>query len=140
MGAFALLFTMAAIGIAETSYLIDKRKAAEKPVCPIGGDCGKVLTSKYNKVFGFIHNDQAGRLFYVGVGLLTALLYLGYGPSDLLNGLLMLAVAGGLLMSAVLIFLMWRVIKAWCFWCLMSAATIVVMAGVLISKGFALIP
>lgn len=51
MTAFALLFTLSAIGISETVYLIRKRIASERPVCLIGEDCTLVLASKYNKLF-----------------------------------------------------------------------------------------
>jgi uncharacterized membrane protein len=123
MTAFALLFTLAAIGISEAVYLIRTRKAAEQPVCLIGGQCAVVLTSKYNKLFGF-HNDVAGLLFYIAALVLTALLVLEMGPERLLVQLFSLMLAGASFLSVLLVYIQWRVLKAWCFWCLMSAFTV----------------
>lgn len=124
--AYALLFTIAAIGISETAYLIRSRKKAEQPVCPIGGGCTTVLTSKYSKIFG-VHNDLLGFGFYVGFAGVLALLVLGVGPANslLLLARLMLAVAT--IMSIFFVYIQARVIKQWCFWCLMSAGTIALM-------------
>ncbi len=122
MTAFALLFTLAAIGIAETVYLIRTRQAAEQPVCIIGHNCGVVLTSKYNHLFG-IHNDLAGLGFYLVSTVLTAALVLEVREIDLVRNTFTLLLVAGSLMSVILMFLQWRVIKAWCFWCVMSACT-----------------
>ncbi|TAK03797.1 hypothetical protein EPO34_01375 [Patescibacteria group bacterium] len=131
MTAFAILFTMAAIGIAETSYLIRARKAAERPVCVLVNGCSKVLESRYNSLFG-VHNDLLGLAFYLAMSALTALLVIGAGPVPWWELGAKLLVGGGLVMSAALTFIQWRVLKAWCFWCLMSAGTVLVMALVLL--------
>ncbi len=128
MTAFALLFTLAAVGVAETVYLIRTRLAAERPVCIIGSDCGAVLTSKYNRLF-FIHNDIAGLLFYLVAMLLTALLVENVGDQSLLVFAFLLGT--GSLMSLVFVYIQWRLLKAWCFWCLMSACTIWLMTFIL---------
>ncbi|MEK7473303.1 MAG: vitamin K epoxide reductase family protein [Patescibacteria group bacterium] len=130
MSAFALLFTLAAIGISEVVYLIRTRRAAEQPVCLIGGQCAMVLTSKYNKLFGF-HNDVAGLLFYIAASVLTALLVLEIGPEQLLVDVFALMLAVASLLSLLLVYIQWRVLKAWCFWCLMSAFTVWGMACIL---------
>jgi uncharacterized membrane protein len=123
MTSYALLFTLAAIGISETVYLIKKRKKEEVPVCFIGENCHTVLTSAYNKTLG-IHNDVLGLLFYITVAVSSALLVIG--RIDFLNlvasttKIIILAAA---LVSFYLTFLQWKVIRAWCFWCLMSAFT-----------------
>lgn len=126
MTAYALLFTIAAIGISETAYLVRQRVTAERPVCPIGGGCLTVLSSGYNRTFG-VHNDLLGMLFYVSMCAVTALLVIGSGASAILTVLAAANLAAATLMSAYFFFLQWRVIRAWCFWCLMSAATILLM-------------
>ena len=135
MTAFALLFTLAAIGIAETAYLIRERKAGERPVCPIGGGCHVVLESKYNKIFG-IHNDILGFLFYVLMCVLTGLVVVGVAPVMAWITIAVMAVTGAAIMSLWFVYLQWRVIKAWCFWCLMSAATIAGMILVFLVDKF----
>lgn len=123
----ALLFTVAAIGISEMVYLIRKRIALEKPICPLGEECTTVLNSKYNKLFG-IHNDILGFLFYVAISLITAFLVVGVQPVAWWDLLAKVLITGGVLFSLFLLFLQWRVIKAWCFWCVLSSITIFVMA------------
>ena len=123
----ALLFTLAAIGISETVYLLRMRLAEERPVCVIGlEDCHKVLESKYNRLF-IIPNEAAGLIFYIIVSLIAAFLVLELEPVLLWRGLLKLLIFAGAAFSLGLTYLQWRVIKAWCFWCLMSAATIFLM-------------
>lgn len=126
MSAIALLFTLDAIGISMTTYLIGKRRAAEAPVCPIGNDCTKVLTSKYNRLFG-IHNDVAGLGFYLVTAVITALLVLEVGPTSLLINLLTLLLVGASFLSLVFTYIQWRILKAWCFWCVTSAVTVWLM-------------
>ena len=132
----ALLFTIAAIGISEAAYLIRKRIAAEQPVCPIGGGCETVLNSNYNKLLG-IHNDLLGMAFYMGAAAVTGLIVIYDSYPDLQSLLLFILeimLAGATLMSAIFLYLQWKVIKAWCFWCLMSAMTIVIMDVIVVTS------
>ena len=131
MTSFALVFTLSAIGISEAVYLIRKRIASEKPVCPIGGGCETVLTSGYSKLF-IIPNDILGLLAYVGICFTAAFLVIGIQPVFIWNFFLNILVAIASLMSLFLTYLQWRVIRAWCFWCLMSAFTIWLMGGILL--------
>lgn len=126
MTSYALLFTLAAIGISETVYLIRKRIAQDAPICPIGDSCTLVLTSKYNKIF-IIPNDVLGLLFYVMASLISGFLVIGIGPLAFWGSIFKLSVAIGALLSLFFTYLQWRVIKSWCFWCLMSAFTIWLM-------------
>ncbi|MBI2475330.1 hypothetical protein HYV69_02795 [Candidatus Uhrbacteria bacterium] len=126
MTAFALLFTISAIGISETVYLVRKRIASEKPICPIGGGCVTVLTSKYSKIF-LVHNDILGLLTYIIIAFVAAFLVIEVQPVFLSIIFLKILVAVASFMSVFLTLLQWRVIHAWCFWCLMSAFTIWIM-------------
>ncbi len=127
----ALLFTLAAIGISETVYLIRKRTVQEKPVCIIGETCHIVLESKYSKMFG-IPNDVLGLLFYLMISAITAFLVIGIEPVIWLDRLAKVLVLGAATLSLYLIYLQWRVLKAWCFWCLMSATTVFLMAAIVL--------
>jgi len=128
---FALLFTLAAIGLSEAAYLIRKRIASERPVCPIGENCVTVLNSSWSKVF-IIPNDVLGFLFYVAVLLLSAFLVIGVEPISFWYLTLKISVAFGSVFSVFLFYLQWRVIKAWCFWCVMSAITIWLMGLIIL--------
>lgn len=133
MTSFALIFTLSAIGISEIVYLIRKRIALEKPICPIGGDCEIVLTSKYSKIF-IIPLDIFGLLFYIVVSSIAAFLVIGVEPVFVWDFVLKILIAVASLLSIFLTYLQWRVIRAWCFWCLMSAFTIWLM-GIIIVIG-----
>lgn len=128
---------MAAIGIAETAYLIRERYASRKPICPIGGGCSQVLESRYNKTLG-VYNDLLGLAFYVTMAFLATLLLLEVGASILLNQIAAVSTGIALLMSARFFYLQWRVIHAWCFWCLLSALTITLMSLILLLSGLSL--
>lgn len=131
MTSHALLFTIAAIGIIETVYLIKTRVRSQKPVCLIGEQCGLVLASKYSRLF-LLPNDVWGLLFYMVSALLAAFLMIGFEPAILWYMVLKIAIAAGSLFSLFLVYLQWRVIRAWCFWCLMSAFTVWLMGAILI--------
>ncbi|HEX6976747.1 MAG TPA: vitamin K epoxide reductase family protein [Patescibacteria group bacterium] len=131
----ALLFTLSAIGISETVYLIKKRKAEEIPVCFIGSGCHDVLESKYNKILG-VHNDILGLIFYIFVCTLSALILIEAFPISILKTVDVLIIISGAVMSIYFTFLQAFVIKKWCFWCLMSALTVFVMTIIVILSGF----
>lgn len=134
----ALLFTLAAIGISETAYLIRKRKMAEKPICFLGENCLAVLNSRYNKIFLFVHNDIAGFLFYIAASIITAFLVIGIEPLFVWEMLVKKMIFAGVLLSLFFIYLQWKVIRAWCFWCLMSAFTIFSMAFIVVVSNLVL--
>jgi uncharacterized membrane protein len=131
MTSFTLLFTLSAIGISETVYLIRKRIASEKPICPIGEGCTAVLTSKYSKLF-IIPNDVLGLLAYIVIAFIAAFLVIGVQPLFVWDFSLKILVAVSSLISLFFTYLQWRVIRAWCFWCLMSAFTIWLMEIIII--------
>ncbi|MEK7625293.1 MAG: vitamin K epoxide reductase family protein [Patescibacteria group bacterium] len=135
MTSLALLFTLSAIGISETVYLIKKRLAMQAPQCFIGKGCTQVLESEWSRVF-IIHTDVLGLLFYIFTSSITAFLYIGIGPFLPLSMIMKLAVGLGMLLSIFFFYLQWKVIKAWCFWCLMSASTIFLMGLILLISNF----
>lgn len=128
MVTFAALTALAAFGVAETVYLIRKRRLSMHPVCLIGGRCGAVLGSKYNRTLG-IHNDVLGLLFYLSALAAIGILAFGLPPATLWIRLFRIALIVGSAMSAYFAYLQWQVIGAWCFWCLMSAFTVWTMTA-----------
>ena len=129
----ALLFTLAAIGVSETAYLIRKRITRQKPVCIIGEQCHQVLESKYNKILG-IHNDVLGLAFYVLVSFFTAFLVIGVEPIVWWDTIANILILAGVVASVILIYIQWRIIKAWCFWCVVSAITVFLMAIIVVTS------
>src|SRR5690242_11999399 len=98
MTIFALLVTLAAIGISETAYLIRTRRAHEKPVCITGESCQIVLHSKYAHIFG-VGNDLLGLFFYLVVTLVAALVFLRTQPTDFWLLVLRVLIGAGSLAS-----------------------------------------
>jgi|SRR3989344_4488963 len=130
----ALIFTLSALGISETVYLIKKRMLSQGPICIVGEDCTKVLTSKWSKIF-IVPNDVLGLLFYIVCSSITAFLVIGIEPVWFFDITIKMLIILGSLLSVFLTYLQFKVIKAWCFWCLMSACTIWLMSVIiLISK------
>src|SRR6185369_11997137 len=127
MTTLALLFTISSIGISEAFFLVRKRLASDAPICPIGGNCEVVLTSKYNRIF-FIHNDILGLFAYIIISIIAAFLMIGVPPLPLWSFAIKILIGIASIVSLIFTYLQWRVIHAWCFWCLMSASTIWLMA------------
>ncbi len=135
----ALLFTISAIGISETVYLIQERVLQRGPICLVGSTCKEVLESSYNRVIG-IHNDVLGLVFYVGVAVLTALLVIGIQvPFVELDSVVKFMIAVGVVMSGIFTYIQWRIIQKWCFWCLMSAFTTGLMAIIVLISNISII-
>lgn len=135
MTSLALLFTLSAIGISETAYLIRKRIASQKPICFIGEDCTVVLQSRWSKIF-IVPNDVLGLMFYVAASIIAGFLVIGVEPLAIWSLIFKISLAAGAILSLFFTYLQWRVIRAWCFWCLMSACTIWLMGFILLlSRG-----
>ncbi len=131
----ALIFTLSCIGISETVYLIRTRLALQKPVCIIGQKCTVVLESKYSTIF-IIPNDVLGLLFYIACSLVSSFLVIGIGPLNLWDLSIKILIISGSLLSIFFTYLQFKVIKAWCFWCLMSALTIWLMTIIILFNNF----
>ncbi|MCX6788612.1 MAG: hypothetical protein NTZ36_01885 [Candidatus Jorgensenbacteria bacterium] len=129
------IIALSIFGIVETAYLIHKRVRAERPVCILGDDCTLVLESKYNKIF-MIPNDMLGLFGYVAIFLLSLLYSLKIEPTHFWALGISFGVAIGCAASFIFAYIQWKLIKAWCFWCLMSAFTLWLMGIILLVSGF----
>jgi len=134
----ALLFTLAAIGISVTAYLIQKRLAKKRPVCILGEECHQVLESKYSTILG-IPNDITGFAFYIAISFITAFLVIGIEPIIWWDRLAEILILGGAVMSVYFTYLQWRVIRVWCTWCLVSAFTVFLMALIVLTSNLILV-
>lgn len=112
------LIVLGLLGIVNTVYLIWKSRIKEPLVCPIGQDCNKVLDSKWNKIF-FIKNDLLGLLFYIGIVGGAVLLLFDF--DEIIKTILIFASGIAVLFSIFLVFIQAKVIKNYCFYCLISA-------------------
>ena len=111
------LIVLAILGIFDSGYLIKKRVKKQPLSCPINGECEKVVESKWNAIF-FIKNDILGLLYYFLI--LFLVLYLFFISEKLLF-LIKILSGASLLFSLFLVFIQAKIIKRYCFYCLISA-------------------
>lgn len=115
----ASLIVLALLGIIDSGYLIWKRKKQQPLACPIGGhDCNVVVESKWSSTFG-VKNDILGLTFYIC--LIIGAFILGYTSFSLVKWLIFLASLGALGFSTYLVYVQSRILKKYCFYCLLSA-------------------
>ncbi len=131
MSLYPLLLVLCLFGSCVTVYLIWSRKKNEHPVCLIGKKCHVVLESKYNHLFGF-QNDVMGLFFYISMLVLATLLHFDFGPSDLIFSVMKLSVFAASVVAGVFLYLQWKVLKAWCFWCIVSNTNTWLMAFIIL--------
>ncbi len=111
------LIVLAILGIFDSGYILKKRVKKQPLTCPIDGSCEKVVESKWNAIF-FIKNDILGLIYYILVLLLV--LYLFFISEKLLF-LTKILSGASLLFSLFLVFIQAKIIKEYCFYCLISA-------------------
>lgn len=126
----ATLIVLGLLGAIDTTYLIWKNRIKQPLMCPIGQDCNVVLNSKWNKFF-FIRNDILGLLFYIGIIVGAILLF--FEVDGIVKTLLMVGSGLGVLLSISLVFVQAKIIKNYCFYCLVSAfLTLLIFLNVLL--------
>ena len=115
---FSTLIVLGILGVVDTSYLIWKSRKKQPLVCPIGEKCNIVLNSKWNKIF-FIRNDVLGLLFYISVIIGAFLLF--FNANGIVKTFLTFGSGFGFLFSVFLVLVQTKILKNYCFYCLISA-------------------
>ncbi len=111
------LIILSILGIIDTVYLISSRIKKKPLVCMVGDDCNKVVHSKFSKIF-YINNDILGLGYYILI--IASALYLAYISKNIL--LSMQIISGISLLTAIfLFFIQSRILKKYCFYCVVSA-------------------
>jgi uncharacterized membrane protein len=139
------LIVVALVGITDASYITYEKFAGVVPPCQPGYDCAGVLNSKWASV-GPIPVSALGVLYYLSVLVVSISYYLEFDligkiksafPKKISKQLqsnpvwknfdadhtLMALTSFGFAFSIFLVGLMAFVIQAWCFYCLISAAS-----------------
>lgn len=114
----AIIF-LAIIGVADCLYLNYERKRKRPPVCMIGHSCEQVWASPYSYTLG-VSNEILGIIFYATAIAVEWSLFLGDTSFPMVFGEYLI-LSGGAVVSLYFVFLQWRIIRAWCFWCTLSA-------------------
>lgn len=128
MNAHLIIFILALVGAGDSLYLIYERKKKCAPICVIGTRCETVWLSPHSRTLS-VGNEVLGIIFYSAmIAIEAALFFFSYDPLFVLGEAVFLAT--GFSMSCYFIYLQWRVIRAWCFWCTVSAFIVWVMLAV----------
>lgn len=120
-----IILTLALIGIIVSLYLNHERRHNRPPRCLIVHGCKDVWESKYSKTFG-VSNEILGIIFYSTMIVIEWTLFIGDKSSLMGFGEALFLLVGSLA-SLYFVYLEWRVIRAWCIWCTMSAIIVWVM-------------
>ncbi len=129
-----VVLVIAVLGFADASYLTIEHFKGTIPPCSIVSGCETVLTSSYSIVFG-MPVSLLGAIYYLIIAVGT-FAYLDTKKTAILKWTLAITIFG-LIMSLWFIFLQAFIIKAWCLYCLGSAATSIalfVMANIVFKK------
>lgn len=122
------LTILAVAGLLVSIYLTFKTYDPSSVACSIGGGCETVLSSDYAKILG-VPVSVYGILWYVAQ---LALIYFVLIKQKLQFAVLPIWVALGLAFSLYLLYLEAFVIHAYCTWCLVSLAIVLVTTILLI--------
>lgn len=128
-----LLLGLACVGATDAIYLATRRLKKQPPVCSARKSCSIVLDSPYRKTFG-IDNDRLGLLFYATIALITGLIMAISEARPMLWIALAVIVILGVLVSIYYVYIQWHRIKAWCWYCLLSAAVVFSMASLVVNQ------
>lgn len=121
---FSLVFVLAVIGFADAMYLTGVHYFGGEIACGEQGGCNQVTTSKYATIAG-IPVSLFGVIYYLSA-LFIAVWWFDKRNSLALNLILYLVVPA-FIMSVWFVYLMFFVINAICWWCLVSAGSTTIL-------------
>jgi uncharacterized membrane protein len=108
------------IGFLDAVYLTTEDYLNQSVICILTSGCQNVLTSQYSQIFG-VPLALFGVIYYLII-IFCSLSYLT-NRNNLANYLLNYFTSVGFLVSLYLVYLQLFVIKAICFYCMISALT-----------------
>lgn len=118
------------VGLADAGYLTINHLTGQTARCTVAGGCNEVLGSAYASVGG-LPIAAIGALAYFSVFSLATLALFGYRRA---RTLLALLVGLMLLASLWLLFVQAFILHKFCDYCLLSAATTMMLAGVVFAS------
>ena len=123
---------LAFVGLLDSGYLTWEHYAGNGPVCLIFRGCNEVLTSEYAVMFG-LPVSLWGMIYYAAVLFFTLFSFLEKSRRAL--GLAAIIVLAGFLFSVYFFYLQFFVLKAICFYCLISGGvTFFLFFGLILLK------
>jgi uncharacterized membrane protein len=128
-----LVAAVALVGLADASYLTAEHLSGNSVRCMIVSGCDEVLQSSYSTVAGGVPVAAVGALAYFAAFSLATLAAYGYeGARRLLAPL----VAVMFLATLWFLYLQAFVIRAYCVYCLLSAAVTTTLALLVLGRRF----
>lgn len=128
-----VLFLLASIGLADALFLTLTHNTG--PVtCTITKGCDVVLDSVYASLPGGYPTAVLGMVFYgvmMILGLIYAVAYVSSQQLKLLRSTLILWGIVGLIASTSFIYIQGVILQSWCQYCLLSALTSTLCAGII---------
>jgi len=139
-GFYAFVAVAALGGFGVSSYVWYAKSHGKQLVCPSGGECNAVVTSKYSKFFE-IQLEYLGMLYFciIFFSYVFMLLAPQFFEGIFRAGLMMLT-ASASFFSGYLLFVQAFLLKKWCIWCILSSMfSLTIFFIALISLGEAVI-
>jgi len=126
---YSIAAVIAVVGVAETTYLTVMHLSGANVVCVSGSGCSEVLRSKWASIGG-VPLALIGGIAYFTAFSSATLAAFGYRRAEtilgIVIGLMFLATLGLLYVQA-------RVLHNFCDYCLLSAALVFLLAGLVIA-------
>ena len=121
---YVVVAVLSLLGLADAIYLTIEHITGQSVRCTVIAGCSEVLSSSYAVISG-IPVAMIGAVAYFTVFSLAILYLFGYKFTQLL----LLVLVGGMFIATLwFLYLQAVVIKAFCQFCLLSAATTILMA------------
>lgn len=128
-----LIFIFSLLGLGVSAFLLYEYSLSGPVICPIGNGCDIVRASPYSNFFG-ISLPVLGIAFYLMMGILSIARSQKMASQKLLRLQILVSVIG-VAFGIYLTYLEAFVIKAYCFWCVLSfIISAIILFLVLISK------
>lgn len=129
-----LVFLFSLLGLGISSFLFYEYNLTGSVLCPVGNGCDIVRASSYSHFLG-ISIPILGVLFYLGMAALSVLRSQKLS-SEILAKLRLWGSITGVAFGVYLTYLEAFVIKAFCFWCVLSfiISIIILLLIILASK------
>lgn len=128
-----LIFIFSLLGLGVSAFLFYEYSLSSPVICPLGGGCDVVRSSPYSSFLG-ISLPILGITFYLIVAILSIARSQKISSKTLLKLQLLISVAGvgfGIYLTSLEAF----VIKAYCFWCVLSfIISILILLSVVLSR------
>ena len=126
-----ILIILSIIGFSVSLYIFYSKKFNKPLFCPIGENCDEVVKSKYGKTFG-MENTIPGMAYFLIIMAYSQLL----NRNIFKGGIIYYSIVGmsfaSVLFSLYLIYVQRFVLKKWCYYCIISAISSVLIFIVII--------